>query len=344
MIQLDGSVAEGGGAILRTALALSTLTGKAFEISNIRSNRPKPGLKAQHVQSLMLLDKLTKCGFTGCEEGSTKLMFIPGEIKAKKVEVDIGTAGSITLLLQSALLPCVFSGKGVNITVKGGTDVNWSIPADYLINVVAPHLRRLADIEVQIKKRGYYPKGQGEMNVKIKGQNTYLWQEINLTKKEKILSIRGISHASTDLLDRQVADKQADRAEYLLTGYGVPVTISRTYNKTESLGSGITLWAIITSGEPEMSYPVILGSSCLGTKNKKSEDVGREAALDLRKEIDSLAIVDKHLADQLIPYLGITKGKIITSKITNHTLANIYVTEKFLNVRFEIEGNTITAK
>ncbi|MFH1770309.1 MAG: RNA 3'-terminal phosphate cyclase [archaeon] len=343
MIKINGSFGEGGGAILRQALALSVVTGKPCEIENIRSNRPTPGLKAQHMNSIIALEKLTDSSVTNCEIGSEKITFIPREVMGRTIQIDIGTAGSITLLLQSLILPSILSGKNITINLTGGTDVKWSQPIDYFVHVFVPIIKKYADIEVRTMKRGYYPKGSGKVIVKINSKQAGLERKpLDLTKRGKLLQIRGISHASSDLFERSVADRQADNAEVLLSGLGVSVRVERQYSNTESTGSGITLWAMFSRDE-EDGQPIFLGSDSLGEKTKKSEEVGREAVDALKKEIDSGAVVDKYLADQLIPLLAITKGEIKTSEITKHTLSNIYVAEKFLDVKFEIDGNIIRA-
>jgi len=342
MIQLDGSVEEGGGAILRTALALSTLTGKPFEIINIRKNRPKPGLKQQHMHAIIALEKLTGCSVTDCEVGSEKLTFIPGEINRKFVNVEIGTAGSMTLVMQSLLLPIIFSGKTITIKITGGTDVKWSVPIYYFSNVFLPHITYLSETSVEIKKRGYYPKGGGEVYFRSKARDMTKWEKFEITNRAKLLSIRGVSHASSDLIDAKVADRQAEAAKVAFIGIK-DATIQRSYTQTDSPGSGITIWAVYSSGQ-EIGRPIIIGADSLGEKGKKSEDVGREAAEKLKKEMNSDAAVDSHLADMLIPYMAVTKGRIKTSEITSHIKANIYVAEKFLNTKFRLEGNMIIAE
>ncbi len=154
MIILDGSYLEGGGQIVRTALALSSLTGQPFRITNIRSARKDPGLKAQHVQCVKTLQQLCNAKADGAELGSKELLFIPGKIEAKNITIDIGTAGSITLLLQAVLLPCMFANKTHKLTIIGGTDTEWSMPIDYFANVLVPQYRRVCGLEVKVLKRG----------------------------------------------------------------------------------------------------------------------------------------------------------------------------------------------
>ncbi|MBS3176870.1 RNA 3'-terminal phosphate cyclase, partial [Candidatus Woesearchaeota archaeon] len=168
MIEIDGSHGEAGGQIVRTALALSVLCGKAFRITNIRQGRPEPGLKAQHVQCIEALKKLCVCDVEGATLGSSTLTFTPGKFLPKNIEVNIGTAGSITLLLQSILLPCMFASKPITLKIMGGTDVKWAMPVDYFKEVLVPQLRRYCDIDIKVIKRGYYPKGGGVVEISFR--------------------------------------------------------------------------------------------------------------------------------------------------------------------------------
>lgn len=346
MIELDGSHGEGGGAILRQALALSMLTGKAFKISNIRKNRPNPGLAHQHVAcidaSIKLCNAEVICNYTG----STEVEFKPGEFKGGHHDIDIGTAGSITLLLQSLLLPSIFCGKKVSFHITGGTDVKWSQPFDYFSSVFLAQMRRYADIEANLFKRGYYPKGGGEIKVIINGKFSSPSQapSILLLEQKNLLQIRGVSHASADLESAKVAERQSESAKLYLGKLNAPFSFTHHYYNSLSTGSGITLWAVFGDDEIDQKNPVVIGADSLGEKNKKAEDVGKEAADNLLKEIGSGAAVDKHLADQLIPFIALAGGIIKASEITNHVRSNIYVAENFLDVKFDIKDNIISCE
>ncbi len=350
MIKLDGSFGEGGGALVRIALALSTLTGKPFEITNIRKNRPKPGLKAQHLFCVKALKELCHAVTVGDELGSERLVYEPHEIEFKNLNIDIGTAGSITLLLQALLPVAIFSDKKLHIKITGGTDALYAMPVDYFLSVLLPQLKKYAHIDSEMPKRGYYPAGGGQLNLKIYPK--YSLSIINELKKEnkrielleqgKLLLIKGVSHASKDLMKAEVAERQAKTARYSLSKFNVPVKIESEYSETLSTGSGITIWAIFSIGdEINFDNPVILGVDSLGEKNKKAENVGLEAANNLTKEIESKAAADYHLADQLLPFMAFFGGKIRTSAITEHCKTNISVIEKFLDVKFGIKENTI---
>lgn len=355
MIILDGSHGEGGGQIVRTALALSSLTGQPFRITNIRSARKDPGLKTQHVHCIKALQQLCNAKADGAELGSKELLFVPGKINAKNLTIDIGTAGSITLLLQAVLLPCMFANKTHKLTLIGGTDTQWSMPIDYFANVLVPQYRRVCGLEVKVLKRGYYPKGGGQVELTIKPEvkrnefdsfeafTAALKHKAFAIEQGKLVCIKGTSHASRALENAKVADRQASAAKQALSGLNVPIEITTEYADTLSTGSGITLWAIFARDDDiDIENPIRVGADELGEPGKPSEKVGTEAAQKLLKELN--APVDSHLADNLIPLLALCKpSKITTTQITQHAKTNIWVTEQFLGKMFTIKENTITS-
>jgi len=354
MIQLDGAHGEGGGSVTRIALALSTITENPFVTTNIRKNRPQPGLKHQHLFCIKALEKLCNAKTEGAILGSTSLEYFPQKIEGKAIDIDIQTAGSITLFLQSVLLPSMFANKPVKFNIIGGTDSKWSPSFDYLNNVLLPQLQKYAHIECKLTKRGYYPKGNGKIEITIKpiykisdfnNFNEFLFNfnknvpKIDLTEQGHLFQIKGISHASSDLQDAQVAERQAKAAEMALRNYTCPISIQEEYSNTLSTGSGISLWAIFSKDKDEIDVrnPIRLGSNVLGERGKKAEIVGKEAAQMLADEIESKAPVDKHLADQILPIMSLISGsKIKTSNITSHTRTNIYTIEKFFGNKFSI--------
>ncbi len=313
MIRIDGS--SGGGSVLRNSLALSMILKEPFSIENIRKSRPSPGLKHQHMAGVKAAQKISGAEVKGCTLGSRELTFIPGELKPGEYEFDIGTAGSITLLLQAILPPCLSKGE-FKFTVKGGTDVKWSPPFDYFKNVFLPHVN--AEVDARLVKRGYYPKGGGEIVVKVKPKQNR--GKIKLVETGKLRSIKGISHASSDL--RGVAERQAKAAQDV-----IDCKVESTYSDTLSKGSGIVLWAEFEN--------TVIGADSLGERGKPAERVGREAAKRMKKKLSYP--VDEFLADQLIIFLGLFGGEIKTPKITDHVKNNIYVAEKFLDSKFEIK-------
>ncbi|MBW2997307.1 RNA 3'-terminal phosphate cyclase [Candidatus Woesearchaeota archaeon] len=343
MIQLQGDYLEGGGQLVRTALALSALTGKGFEVDKIRHGRKVPGLKAQHMHCVEALKKL--CGATaeGAELGSEYLKFVPGKIEPKTVSVDIGTAGSVSLLLQSLLLPAILAGGKVRYKIRGGTSGKWAMPYDFLREVFVPQLQRYADIDLQLVRRGYYPKGGGDIDLKIRGKYTFINKQeapqIKMIEQGHLMQIKGVSHASSDLEKAEVAERQARAAKRLLMKLNIPVNIDATYSSTYSTGSGITLWAVFSkdSDDIDVMNPIRLGADALGERGKRAEVVGEEAAKNLLGEIGSGSPVDIHMADNLVPFIALFGGEIKVSKVTDHARTGAYVVEKFLGKCLEID-------
>ncbi|MBR9692031.1 RNA 3'-terminal phosphate cyclase [Candidatus Woesearchaeota archaeon] len=348
MLKIDGSYGEGGGQIARTALALSTITGKAFEANNIRQGRKVSGLKAQHVKCTKALEKLANAKSQYAVIGSEILKYEPGKLRPQTLSIDIGTAGSISLLLQAILLPTFFVDGKIHLKITGGTSGKWAMPFDFLMNIFLPQIKKFTkSIDVKIEKRGYYPKGGGKIELKIKPlEDKTAFPKFNSIEQGNLIQIKGISHASKHLEKAEVAERQAKAAKLSLSNLDVPINIQTEYADTLSPGSGITLWAIFSKDpdEIDVNNPILIGADALGERGKKSEDVGREAAESLLKEIESKSPVDSHTADNLIPFLSMFGGKIKVSKITKHTKTNIWVCEQFIENKFEIdeENNIIS--
>ena len=362
MIEIDGNHGEGGGQIIRTALAFSMLTQRPFHATNIRKGRKDPGLKSQHLHAIKALQKLSESTSEGAELGSTELTFYPAPLNAQSITVNIGTAGSTTLLLQAILLPCLFAEKDITLTLKGGTDTKWATPIDHFTHVVVPQLQRFAKISVDVKKRGYYPRGGGLVEIFIEPKihhglsnevpagipdnspnafNSLLEnmkkgiEPFSLAEQGTLLRIEGMSHASSDLGKATVAERQAHAAKVQLLKQfpNTEISIKKEYQETDSAGSGVALWAAFDNG-------AILGADALGEKGMKSEEIGKRAALQLIGEMESGAGVDRHTADQLIPFLALAGGKLHTSTITPHTETNIYAVEKFMGKSISLDKNS----
>lgn len=321
MLKIDGSFGEGGGQILRTAIALSCVTGKAVEVYNIRANRPNPGLAAQHLKGIEVAKLISDAEVEGLKLGSTRVVFKPKKIRGGNFKIDIGTAGSVTLILQTILLPSLFAERESVFEIIGGTDVSWSPPIDYFRFVTMRALRELgAKVEVELIKRGYYPRGGGKIRVKVE-PSKLKGKDFEKVKDE----IRGISHCQN--LPRQVAERQAESARKFLENKNLKANINVEVSEGPSTGSGITLWS---------SYK---GGSSLGEKGKRAEVVGEEAAKNFLEEYLSDSVFDCHLADQIMAFAALASGSTsyTTSKITLHQISNAFVINKFIEGSVEID-------
>jgi len=317
-MKIDGSYGEGGGQILRTSVALSAVSRKPVEIENIRTGRPKPGLSAQHVKAVEGLARICDASVSGCHLQSTRLKFTPGKIQGGNHEIDIGTAGSISLFLQ-CLMPALMHAPGMTrIKITGGTDVRWSPSIDYRRFVTLYALGMMGyECELRLIRRGYYPRGGGCIEAIINPSDL---KKIDFDP-DKCPQVEGISHSSG--LPSHVSQRQASSAQKLLLENGYTSRILTEINDYPSTGSGITLWC------------GTIGGTALGEPGLKAEKVGAIAARALLDDLGSG--VDEFLQDQLIPYIALAGGGSFTARnISMHTKTNIWVTEQFLPVKFKV--------
>ncbi|MHA2146685.1 MAG: RNA 3'-terminal phosphate cyclase [Candidatus Thorarchaeota archaeon] len=335
MIEIDGSHGEGGGQILRTAVSLSALTMKPIRITNIRAGRPKPGLKRQHIAGIELIGMLVGATIRGLDIGSTSVEFVPRERKSGTFNYDVGTAGSISLVLQAVLPPAVLSSEPVVFHLRGGTDVKWSPPVDYITNVFVPTVERMGpSIKIDQKRRGHYPRGGGMVSCEVVPASDIKSSEI--VNFGQIKSVKGISHCVR--LPGHIANRQAlSASEVIQENLGVePDILRESYSKGDDPhlgpGSGIVVWV-------EDEYGIRLGSDALGERGKSAEIVGRSAASQLVREVSPGMAVDSHLCDMLVPYLAIASGtsKIGVTDVTSHLTTNIWAIEQILKVQLELE-------
>lgn len=337
-VAMDGSEGEGGGQIVRTALAMSAITGRPCRLTGIRARRPRPGLAAQHVAAVRAAQALCDASVEGLRPGSTELRFRPGAIRGGQVHVDVGTAGAVTLVVQAAL-PIALSAQGpVELTVTGGTDVPWSPPVDYCRDVFLAHLARLGAVaRLDVVERGAYPRGGGRI---------HLWTEpwsdggpIDLTSQGSRPRIEVTSMADRTLAAARVAERQLLGFEHALGGAELGrighTNSQPVYERMRCPGTSITA-RIVTDR-------TVLGVSVLGERRKRAERVGKEAATCLWHEWRSGAAIDRWMADQIIPFLGLIGGVVRTSAITPHAETNLRVVERFVPVRFQVRDSIIHA-
>jgi RNA 3'-terminal phosphate cyclase (ATP) len=321
MLEVDGSHGEGGGQILRTALMLSVVMKRPIRVTKIRAGREVPGLKRQHVATLKVLGDVFDCELTGTAEGSTEVSFVPGPLRLGSLAIDMKTAASITLLLQTVVPAVALSGSGLSIELRGGTDVPWSPTFDYFDTVVR---RAFAAMGIAFRadatRRGYYPRGGGRVKVVVEPCRSL--QPMRLARPPRAGAVDIVSRCA--VLPRHVAERQLKTAEALLRDRGVKVGDTRVVEETaDSPGS-----SILASATGDSFF---LGSDAIGARGKASEEVGRGAAEGMLSSVAAGACVDANLADMLAPLLSLAPGpsELRVPSVSKHLETSIYVAKLF---------------
>lgn len=327
MITVDGSHGEGGGQVVRMAVALSALTSTPVRVVNVRAKRRNPGLAAQHVTAIRAVATLCGAHTEGAVVGSSTVEFHPQSLRGGSFSFDVGTAGSITLVLQ-ACMPAALAAGDVELTVRGGTDVPWSPPLDYFGHVFLGLLRRMgARAKVDVAMRGYYPRGGGLVRVTIEEPPT--WRPLRALERGDLERIAGRAHISN--LPEDVVKRMKSGALQRLSRFMDVKVHDETLGQDRAVGPGgaIVLWAETPA--------TVLGADALAERGKRAEKVGDEAAAKLLAEIESGATVDIRAADQILPYVATAPGpsEFVAREVTEHTRTQMWLLNSFLGTQFE---------
>lgn len=333
LLTIDGSYGEGGGQVLRTALALSCITQTPIEIANIRAGRKKPGLAAQHLTCVRAAAQICRAEISGDELGSKWIRFVPGRPAAPgryrwdiSEEAGRGSAGATSLVIQTVLLPLALAPGRSTLTVNGGTHVPFSPPVHYLQTVFLPVLD--LPVSLEVLDWGWYPRGGGAVQVEIEGPA--ILHPVELAARGDLERIEG--KAVVTNLPSHIPQRMVNRARGALRSLDVPLDIVPLRERGPAPGAGIFLTAHYTNGRG--------GFSALGKRGKPAEKVAEEACEALLTHHHSEAAVDEHLADQLILPCALAPGRsvITTPEVTGHLTTNIHIVQQFLELEIELEG------
>ena len=326
MLSVDGSYGEGGGQILRTALALAALTGVPVRIDRIRARRSKPGLRPQHLTAVQALSRVCQAEVTGVHLGSQALTFQPRSLQGGQYLFDVaektGSAGAVTLVAQALLPALIKAGASASVILKGGTHVPWSPPAHYLSHVFLPALAAMgAEVDMTLERWGWYPRGGGELRLTIRGARPLMGVQWHTPAASS--AFRALSAAAK--LPEHVARRQAARVAARLDAT-VPVEIIPASGMDP--GSLVFLWGPLA------------GFTALGARGKPAEQVADEAVEAYLAFQARGVACDRHLADQILIYLALAQGpsRLTTEAVTAHLLTNAWVIEQFLGPTFQIKG------
>lgn len=318
MLEVDGS--EGGGQILRSSLALAAITETDLRVTNIRGNRPEPGLKPQHLAVVETLAEITDASVTGTKTGAEQIEFEPGPVTGGHVTAEIGTAGSISLLFDAVLPLATTIDEPLSVTATGGTEVKWSPPLVTHQRVKLPLCRRFGlQATIERHRSGFYPAGGGRATLHLAPSTL---SRITVADRGGLAGARIFSLASRDLADSDVARRQATTATDRLADRGVDVRATHTISvAADSTGSALAI-----DLEYENSRA---GFDALGEPGRPAEDVAGTAvenALDFR---DGSAAVDRYLGDQLLVFLALAGGEIRIPELTDHVTSSRALLDAF---------------
>lgn len=324
MIEIDGSMGEGGGQVLRTSLALSMVTGEPFRIENIRAGRRKAGLLRQHLTCVHAARQVSGGAVNGAALGSSGIEFTPGTIRGGDYSFAIGTAGSTTLVLQTILPALATAPEPSRVTISGGTHNPHAPSVDFLRRSFLPLLGRMGpSIDLELNRHGFFPAGGGEITVQIQPCETL--RPIELVQAEPISSRRAV--ATIAGLPGLIARRELD---VVGADLGWPESCLKIEQLSEKVGPGNILSIEVGRGDVTEVF------TGFGERGVSSEKVGSRAAKDASRYINSHVPVWRFLADQLMLPLALAGGgRFRTCPLSLHAKTNAEVIELFLPIKIQ---------
>jgi len=327
LISIDGSQGEGGGQILRSALALAMVTGRPFRIDKIRSGRPKPGLLRQHLTALQAAAAVSGARVLGAELGAMSVTFEPGPIRGGEFDLAVGTAGSTTLVLQTILPALIHAGVSARVSLSGGTHNPFAPPYDFIALAFLPRLAQMgANVSMALETHGFYPAGGGKFTAVIEpGQlRPVTWHRRG--------AVEVTARAIVSALSGHIAKRELEVVRERL---GLERHCAHIDTVMSPAGPGNMLAVMIKSEE---GCEVITG---FGAKGVTAEQVALAVCDEVERYLAVDAPIGVHLADQLLlPMMLAGGGAFRTMAPSAHTMTNIDVIRRFVDVPIAVEHDT----
>ncbi len=342
-VELDGSEGEGGGQILRSALSLSMITGRPFQIEKIRAKRKPGGLRPAHLACVRGAETVSSSQSEGAEVGSEELSFVPGPVKPGEYVIEVGTAGSTPLLFQCLFYPLALAGGGM-LTLRGGTHVPHSPVFHYLSWIWLPAVEAFGlRARLQLRHAGFYPEGAGEWRATVLPREEPP-NRVDVPSRGTLGEVEVSSFVAG--LPFELAERQAKAAVGALRERGIHSQAeSVPLPATRSQGTVVFIRAEFEN--------TAAGFTALGDRGRRSEDVGREAADQLARFMEGGGAIDEHLGDQLLMPAALLAAGLLgpsspattlfkPSRITEHLTTHARVLERFLpEVEISVDASGI---
>ncbi|HEX5138172.1 MAG TPA: RNA 3'-terminal phosphate cyclase [Planctomycetota bacterium] len=321
-LRIDGAEGEGGGQIVRTALGLSLVTGREVRLRNIRARRARPGLLRQHLTAVEAAARIGDARVEGARLGSTELAFAPGRVRAGDSAFDVGTAGSVTLVLQTVLPALLVADAPSRVTLFGGTHNPLAPPFDFLARVFVPAIARMgARVRLDLVRHGFFPAGGGEVRAEVVPSPL---APLLLLQRGEILRRRA---------EAVVANLPLSIAERELRAIGWDESVARP---VESAGPGNVVMLHV---ESEHASELVTG---FGARGVPAERVAQGALAGMERYLAADVPVGEHLADQLLVPMALAGGGAFrTMPLSSHARTNAALIERFLPVRFAFEAGVL---
>jgi RNA 3'-terminal phosphate cyclase (ATP) len=325
VITIDGAQKSGSGTIVRYAVALAALLGQPLRLFNARAKRPKPGLRPQHLSSVLACAELCEAHTAGVSVGCREFTFVPGtRIRGGSFAWDIGTAGSATMLALSIVPVACFADSPVTARITGGVFQDFAPSPHHMQHVLAPLLQRMGvTVELTVVRAGYVPRGAGVIELKVTPVRPPL-KALTLVEQGRVQQVSGIAFSS-HLAEREVSERMARVCEQRLAEAGLPCRIERVSDTTAvHAGASLAVWAESATG-------CVLGADRAGALRRSSEAIGRFVAARLLEDLSTGATVDRHVADQLVLFAALADGtsRYVVPRQTEHLESNVWLAEQF---------------